>query len=89
MANQFNAVLYCGVTDNLVQRVWTHKQKVDKTSFTAKYNINKLVYFEVYQDAITAISREKQLKGGSRKKKMELIKNDNPEFKDLYDEIAS
>ena len=87
LTNKWNSVLYVGVTNNLVRRVWEHKNKfVD--SFTSRYKLDKLVYFEVFEDSYNAISREKQLKGGSRKQKVELIKKDNPEYKDLYDQIT-
>lgn len=88
LTNKINTVFYTGVTGNLVQRVWQHKNKT-ADSFTAKYNVGKLVYYEIYEDIEEAIKREKQIKGGSRKKKIELIVKNNPEFKDLYDEIAS
>ena len=87
LTNKWNSVLYIGVTNNLVRRVWEHKNKfVD--SFTSRYKLDKLVYFEVFEDSYNAISREKQLKGGSRKQKVELIKKDNPEYKALYDQIT-
>jgi len=82
MANWNNKVLYTGITNNLERRVYEHKNKLVK-GFTAKYNINKLVYFDFTDDAIVAISREKQIKGWSRQKKNELVENDNPEWKDL------
>lgn len=88
MTNKMNTVLYVGVTDNLIKRAYQHKNKLI-SGFTAKYNINKLVYFEIYEDIREAIKREKQLKGGSRKKKINLIIKTNFEFRDLYDEIAS
>jgi len=80
--------LYAGVTSDLVKRIWQHKNKV-ADGFTAKYNINKLVYFEIYEDIEESIKREKQIKGGSRQDKLNLIIKDNQSFKDLYDEIAS
>jgi len=88
MTNKGNSVLYTGVCANLVHRIWQHKNKV-VPGFTAKYNINKLVYYEVHEDINEAIKREKQIKGGSRKNKINLIKKKNPDFNDLYDEIAS
>ncbi len=84
--NKTNTVLYIGVTNNLIRRVFEHKHKM-VSSFTSKYNITKLVYYEVFNDINEAIKREKQLKGGSRKKKMDLIKKMNPTLKDLYEEI--
>ena len=78
--------LYIGVTNNLKRRVYEHKEKLIN-GFTTKYNINKLVYYEVYEDISNAISREKQIKSGSRQKKINLINNINKEWKDLYEEL--
>ena len=86
MANKSGSVIYIGVTRNLKKRVWEHKQKFVK-GFTQKYNVNKLVYYEVFDDIYEAITREKKIKVWTRKKKMALIKTKNPEFIDLYDEI--
>lgn len=83
MTNKINTALYVGVTDNLVKRVYQHKNKL-ASGFTSKYNINKLVYYEIFEDITEAIKREKQIKGGSREKKIKLIKSMNPEFHDLY-----
>jgi putative endonuclease len=69
LTNFTNKVLYIGVTNDLVKRIWEHKQKVTK-GFTARYNVNKLVYFEACEDVLSAIAREKQLKAGSRQKKL-------------------
>lgn len=80
--------MYVGVTDNLIKRIYQHKNKL-AGGFTAKYNINKLVYYEIFKDINEAIKREKQIKGGSREKKLKLIKSKNPEFHDLYNEIIS
>lgn len=85
--NQRNTVFYNGFTDDLLKRIWQHKNKVDPKSFTTKYNIDKLVYYEIYQDPLTGIKREKQIKNLVRRKKIELIKSMNPEFKDLYDDL--
>ena len=84
--NYNNTVLYIGITNNLIRRMYEHKNK-SVSSFTSKYNIFKLVYYEIYDDPETAIRREKQLKAGSRAKKLKLIKSQNPKFKDLYEEI--
>lgn len=81
MTNKSNT-LYVGVTDNIERRLWEHKNKLVK-GFTNKYNINKLIYLEEYNDITEAIYREKQIKGWAREKKMELIKTQNPEFNDL------
>jgi putative endonuclease len=87
LTNKGNNVFYTGVTDNLVVRMHQHKQKFDPNSFTAKYNVNKLVFYENGVDALEAIHREKQIKGGSRKKKRELIERINPTYEDLFDQI--
>lgn len=86
--NKNNTVLYTGVTNNLVRRMEEHKRKAYPKSFTARYNIEKLVWYENYTDIGEAIAREKQLKAGSRKKKIQLIVELNPEWKDLYDDIC-
>ncbi len=86
MTNKWNTTLYTGVTNSLSKRVWDHKQKSVK-GFTSKYNLNKLVHYEIFTDIEEAIAREKQIKGGSRKKKIELIEKDNPEWKDLSDDL--
>jgi len=79
-------VLYTGITRNLQKRVYEHKMKaVD--GFTKKYNVNKLVYYEVYEDPESAILREKQIKAGSRQKKIDLINSMNKEWGDLYEEL--
>ena len=82
MANKNNNVLYIGVTSNLEKRVFQHKSKIYK-GFMEKYNCNKLVYFEVFTDINQAISREKQLKKGNRKRKNDLVNSMNPKWKDL------
>ncbi len=87
MTNNRNTVLYTGVTNDLIRRVYEHREKLVK-GFTNKYNVVKLVYYEVFEDPTNAIIREKQIKGGPRRKKIELIKMKNPEWRDLYDEIA-
>ena len=84
--NPQNNVLYTGVTNNLVRRIWEHKNKL-VSGFTSKYNINKLVYYEVFEDINEAIKREKQIKGGSREKKLKLVESSNPLFEDLYNSI--
>ncbi len=80
-------VLYTGVTNGLIKRGGQHAEKRFPGSFTARYNVNRIVYFEVFGDIHAAIDREKQIKAGSRKKKIELIKSMNPEWKDLVEEI--
>jgi putative endonuclease len=87
MTNKNNTVLYTGFTGKMLkQRVWEHKQKL-VYGFTKKYNVSKLVYFELYDDAYTAITREKQIKAGSRQKKINLILKSNPKWLDLYDRL--
>jgi len=86
MTNKRNNVIYTGVTNNLAKRVYEHKEKL-VSRFTRKYNINKLVYYEMFDDIYYAIKKEKQIKGGSRQKKIGLINSLNPQWKDLYDEI--
>jgi len=82
MMNKWNITTYIGVTGNLVERVWQHKQKLVK-GFTEKYNLTKLVYYETFDEPIAAFAREKQLKKWSREKKVWLIKQQNPKFQDL------
>ena len=86
ITNKINTVLYTGVTSDLKKRIWEHKERIVK-GFTEKYNINKLVYFEIFNDPENAILREKQIKAGSRNKKIKLIKEINPEWKDLYNKL--
>lgn len=86
MTNKGNTVLYTGVTSDLIKRVYEHKEKF-VSGFTAKYNVNKLVYCEVFDDITNAIYREKQIKAGSRRKKIELINSLNSGWKDLYPEL--
>jgi putative endonuclease len=86
MTNKYNTVLYTGVTNDIQRRVNEHKQKLVK-GFTKKYNIYKLVYFETFEDIRYAIEREKQIKAGSRQKKIDLVNSLNKEWKDLYDEL--
>jgi putative endonuclease len=86
ITNKIHTVLYVGVTSNLQQRIWQHINKFYPESFTAKYNCNKLVWYESFASISEAIVREKQLKAGNRAKKMELIKELNPDWKDLWEE---
>jgi Predicted endonuclease containing a URI domain len=86
LSNKYNNVLYVGITNDLIRRVYEHKNKLVE-GFTQKYNVDKLVYYELFGDPINAITREKQLKGYSRKKKVELINSFNPEWKDLYESL--
>ena len=86
LSNKYNNVIYVGITNDLIRRVYEHKNKLVE-GFTEKYNVDKLVYYELFNDPINAITREKQLKGYSRKKKVELINSFNPEWKDLYESL--
>ena len=86
MTNRTNTVLYTGVTNDLKTRVYEHKEKM-ANGFTRKYNATKLVYYEVCEEAQSAISREKQLKAGPRQKKVELVNGMNREWRDLYEEL--
>lgn len=86
MTNFENGTLYTGITNDLVRRVFEHREKLVE-GFTKKYDLNKLVYYEVYESPEQAILREKQIKGGSRKKKLNLINNFNKDWKDLYESI--
>lgn len=78
-----NGTLYVGVTNDLIKRVWQHKNKLAE-GFTKRYGVDKLGYYEVFDNINSAISREKQLKGGNRKTKIELIELNNPDWNDLY-----
>jgi putative endonuclease len=83
LTNDNNSVLYTGVTSNLKDRLIQHKHKKHSNSFTSRYNLRKLVYYELLQTIGEAIKREKQIKGGSRRKKLNLINSMNPEWNDL------
>ena len=82
MANKSNSVLYTGVTNDLARRVCEHRMKATP-GFTTRYNVSKLVYYEVHNEPLLAIARDKQIKAGSRKKKLRLINATNPSWKDL------
>ena len=87
LTNDKGNVIYTGVTNDLVRRVYEHKNHLDKGSFTAQYNIEKLVYYEVISDVESAIAREKQIKGWNRKHKNKLVESKNPNWNDLYDSL--
>jgi putative endonuclease len=87
LTNLHNKVLYTGVTSDLVKRIYEHKNKLIK-GFTKKYNVNKIVYFEVFEDMINAITPEKQIKGWLSSKKIALIESKNHRWKDLNEEIV-
>jgi putative endonuclease len=87
MTNKYHNILYTGVTNNLIRRVYEHKQKLVE-GFTKRYSLSKLVYYEVAETANAAITREKQIKGGSRQDKTDLIQSMNPKWQDLYEKIV-
>lgn len=89
LTNKNNTTLYVGVTSTIVIRVQQHKDKHDPKSFTARYNLDKLVYYEAFQMIGDAIGREKQLKSGSRAKKEALINSINPEWNDLFEKVKN
>ena len=86
LASKPNGTLYVGVTSNLIQRIWQHKNTL-ASGFTQRYGVHLLVYFEMHATMVDAITREKQLKAGSRAKKVGLIQSVNPEWQDLYSSI--
>ena len=88
MSNFTNTTLYVGVTSDLISRVQEHKTNEYPHSFTSRYKLYKLVYYELFHDIEEAIAREKQLKGGSRKKKDDLIDRMNPTKEDLWEEVS-
>ena len=87
LTNYDKTVLYTGVTNDLTRRVWEHKEKMHE-GFTKRYGVTNLVYYEVFDDASNAIAREKQIKAGSRKKKIDLINSMNLKWRDLYDDLG-
>jgi len=87
LTNSKKTVLYVGVTSNLVKRIYEHKNSFVE-GFTKKYNLKELIYFEVFEDIVSAITREKQIKGWLRIKKIALIEKVNPNWNDLYKEIV-
>lgn len=87
LANATNVAIYTGMTNDLARRVYEHKNHMDPDSFTAKYNITKLVYFETADTPRVAIEREKQIKSWSRAKKNQLVEITNPTWRDLYNDL--
>lgn len=83
LTNQRYTVLYIGITNDLLERIQQHKKKSNR-GFTKKYNVDKLVYYEIFNDPLSAISREKEIKGWTRKKKVNLINKTNPGWRDLF-----
>ncbi|MCF8052826.1 MAG: GIY-YIG nuclease family protein [Desulfobacterales bacterium] len=86
LASKRNGTLYIGVTSNLVKRVWEHKND-NVEGFTEKYNVHRLVWYELHESMESALVRKKRLKGWKRQWKLELIENNNPDWRDLYAEI--
>ena len=84
LSNTTNSTVYVGVTNNLLKRVYEHKNKLDPNSFTARYHIHKLVYYEITSDIYSAIEREKQIKSWNRSRKNQLVDSLNPRWEDLY-----
>ncbi len=91
LTNKTNSTLYIGVTNDLIRRVYEHKKNLleDKNTFTTKYKVKKLVYYEIFQEIDSAIEREKQLKKWNRKWKEDLIEKLNPNWEDLYESIIN
>ena len=88
LTNKGNTTLYTGVTSNIIKRLYEHRQGIYSKSFTSKYRLNKLVYYEVFLNIEDAIAREKQIKGGSRSKKENLILSINPNWNDLSKDVG-
>ena len=86
MTNRTRTVLYTGVTTDLKRRVWQHREKIFE-GFTSRYQVERLVYYEMFDDVNSAIAREKQLKAGSRQKKIDLVNALNAEWRDLFDDL--
>ena len=89
LTTKSNTTLYVGVTNNIVLRVQQHRDKIVPKSFTARYNLNKLVYYEAHQMIGDAIGREKQLKSGNRAQKIALIEGMNPDWEDLFEQAKA
>ena len=87
LSNTTNSTVYTGGTNNLIKRVFEHKNNLDPNSFTARYHIHKLVYFETTSDITSAIEREKQIKSWSRARKNQLVDSMNPRWEDLYSNL--
>ena len=87
LTNKHNSVLYTGVTNDLVRRVYEHKNHLDKKSFTSRYNVEKLVFYEQTNNVESAIQREKQIKSWNRNRKIKLLEEMNPQWEDLYESL--
>lgn len=88
LANLNRTVLYTGVTSDLIRRVAEHREHRDPTAFTARYGVDRLVYYEAFDDIVAAIEREKQIKGWSRRKKNALVARMNPDWEDLWPRLT-
>ena len=88
LASRKDGAIYVGITNDIVRRIYEHRTKVIQ-GFTSKYNITRLVWFEIYDDPISAISREKELKNRKRAWKVQLIEAQNPQWEDLYESICN
>ena len=88
LASSSNVTIYTGVTNDLIRRIYEHKHSINPESFTSKYKVDKLVYFEETTDARAAIEREKQIKSWNRKRKNKLVDSVNPQWIDLYPSIT-
>ena len=89
LTNSHRNVLYIGITNDLPRRIYEHKHHLDRTSFTARYNVDELVYYESTTDVYAAIEREKQLKGWNRKRKNKLVETKNPQWLDISDSVLA
>ena len=87
LTNDHRNVIYTGVTNDLARRIYEHKHHLDQNSFTARYDVTRLVYYEAVSDPVTAIEREKQIKGWNRKRKDKLVESKNPDWVDLYEQV--
>ncbi len=87
LSNNTHTTLYIGVTSDLLRRVHQHKAKLDPNSFTARYHVHRLVYYEITSDVYSALEREKQLKSWNRARKNKLVESQNPQWEDLYNSI--
>ena len=87
LSNKLNTTIYTGITRDLIRRVYEHKHHADPDSFTSRYDVTKLVYYESTSDVNAAIEREKQIKGWNRKRKNKLVESKNPSWAELYDSI--
>jgi putative endonuclease len=88
LCNKARTVLYTGITNNLMRRVFEHRERVEPRSFTARYRVNRLVYYEAFDDIVAAIGREKQIKGWTRARKNALVAHSNPRWNDLWSQIV-